>query len=66
MARTGLTAGEDEDGAWSARALSRRGAAANAEADRREAAIADLREAPEGPIAESGPPQELTLTVSVA
>jgi hypothetical protein len=66
MTRTDLKAGQDQDGARSARALSRRGAAANVEADRREAAIADPRETPEGPIAESGPPQQLTLTISAA
>jgi hypothetical protein len=39
---------------------------ANGESDSREAAIADLREALEGLIAEFGPPQALTLTIDVA
>jgi hypothetical protein len=39
---------------------------ANGEGDTPEAAIADLREAVEGLIAEFGAPQELTLTVEVA
>ena len=39
---------------------------ANGEGDTREAAIADLREALEGLIAEFGAPEELTLTVDVA
>ena len=38
----------------------------NGEGDNREAAIADLREALEGLIAEFGAPQELTLTIDVA
>jgi hypothetical protein len=66
MARADLQAGQDEDGVWGARARLRRGAGANGMGDRREAAIADPREAPEGPIAESGPPQELTLTINMA
>jgi predicted RNase H-like HicB family nuclease len=44
----------------------RPGVGANGEGDSREAAIADLREALEGLIAEFGPPLELTLTVDVA
>jgi hypothetical protein len=42
------------------------GVGANGEGDAPEAAIADLREAVEGLIAEFGAPQELTLTVDVA
>jgi predicted RNase H-like HicB family nuclease len=39
---------------------------ANGEGDSREAAIADLREALEGLIAEFDPPQALTLTIDAA
>ena len=44
----------------------RPGVGANGEGDTPDAAIADLREALEGLIAEFGAPQELTLTVDVA
>jgi len=40
--------------------------APNGEGDSREAAIADLREALIGPIAEFDAPDELTLTLDVA
>ena len=59
------TVDHDEDGEWCAHAQLRPGVGANGEGDSREAAIADLREALEGLIAEFGPPQELTLTVDV-
>jgi len=39
---------------------------ANGEGDSRQAAVADLREAREGLIAEFGPPGEQTLTIDVA
>jgi hypothetical protein len=57
---------QDEDGVWCAHAQLRPGVGASGEGGSREAAIADLREALEGLIAEFGPPQELTLTVDVA
>ena len=60
------TAEQDEDGIWCAHAQLRPGVGANGEGDTREAAIADLREALEGLIAEFGAPEELTLTVDVA
>jgi len=60
------TVEQDEDGVWCAHAQLRPGVGTNGEGDSREAAIADLREALEGLIAEFGPPQELTLTVDVA
>jgi predicted RNase H-like HicB family nuclease len=60
------TVEQDEDGIWCAQAQLRPGVGANGEGDSREAAIADLREALEGLIAEFGPPLELTLTVDVA
>ena len=60
------TVDQDEDGVWCAHAQLRPGVGANGEGDSRDAAIADLREALEGLIAEFGPPQELTLSVDVA
>jgi hypothetical protein len=60
------TLDQDEDGVWCAHAQLRPGVGANGEGDTPEAAIADLREAVEGLIAEFGAPQELTLTVDVA
>ena len=60
------TVDQDEDGVWCAHAQLRPGVGANGEGGSREAAVADLREALEGLIAEFGPPQELTLTVDVA
>jgi predicted RNase H-like HicB family nuclease len=56
----------DQDGAWCAHAQLRPGVGANGEGDSREAAIADLRQALDGLIAEFGPPPELTLTIDVA
>ena len=60
------TVEQDEDGVWCADAQLRPGVGANGEGHTREAAVADLREALEGLIAEFGAPQELTLTVNVA
>jgi hypothetical protein len=60
------TVEQDEDGVWCARAQLRPGVGANGEGDSREAAIADLREALIGLIAEFGPPDELTLMLDVA
>lgn len=57
---------QDEDGVWCAHAQLRPGVGANGEGDTPEAAIADLREAVEGLIAEFGASQELTLTVDFA
>jgi predicted RNase H-like HicB family nuclease len=57
---------QDEGGVWCAHAQLRPGVGAHGEGDTPEAAIADLREALEGLIAEFGPPQELTLMVDVA
>ena len=51
---------------WCAHAQLRPGVGAHGDGDTREAAVADLREALEGLIAEFGAPQELTLTVDVA
>ena len=60
------TVEQDEDGVWCAHAQLRPGVGANGEGGTREDAVADLREALEGLIAEFGAPQELTLTVHVA
>ena len=60
------TVDQDEDGVWCAQAQLRPGVGANGEGNGRQAAIADLREALQGLIAEFGPPQELTLAVDVA
>ncbi len=57
---------QDEDGVWCAHAQLRPGVGAHGEGTTREEAVADLREALEGLIAEFGVPQELTLTVDVA
>jgi len=56
----------DEDGVWCAHAQLRPGVGAHGEGDSAESAVADLREALAGLIAEFGVPQELTLTVEVA
>jgi len=48
------TVEQDEDGIWCARAQRRPGVGAHGEGDSREAAIADLREALIGLIAEFG------------
>ncbi|MDA8074220.1 MAG: hypothetical protein M0Z40_03110 [Actinomycetota bacterium] len=60
------TVEQDEDGVWCARAQLRPGVGAHGEGENPEAAVADLREALEGLIAEFGAPQELTITVDVA
>ena len=60
------TVDQDEDGVWCAHAQLRPGVGANGEGDSPEAAVADLREALTGLIAEFGIPDELTLTVDVA
>ena len=57
---------QDEDGVFCAHAQLRPGVGANGEGATAEAAVADLREALEGLIAEFGVPQELTLMVNVA
>jgi hypothetical protein len=60
------TVEQDKDGVWCAHAQLRPGVGANGEGDSREAAIADLREALIGLIAEFGVPDELTLMLDVA
>ena len=60
------TVEQDEDGVWCAHAQLRPGVGANGEGDTLDAAVADLREALEGLIAEFGAPDELTLMVDVA
>jgi predicted RNase H-like HicB family nuclease len=60
------TVEQDEDGVWCAHAQLRPRVGANGEGDTPEAAIADLREALVGLIAEFGAPDELTLTLDVA
>jgi predicted RNase H-like HicB family nuclease len=60
------TVEQDEDGIWCAHAQLRPGVGANGEGDTAEAAVADLRQALEGLVAEFGAPDELTLTVDVA
>jgi predicted RNase H-like HicB family nuclease len=60
------TVEQDDDGVWWAHAQIRPGVGANGEGYSREAAIADLREALIGLIAEFGAPDELTLTLDVA
>ena len=60
------TVGQDEDGVWCAHAQLRLGVGAHGEGNSREAAIADLREALIGLIAEFGVPDELTLMLDVA
>jgi predicted RNase H-like HicB family nuclease len=57
---------QDETGFWTASAHLRPGVAAFGEGETREEAIADLRVALEGLIAEVGVPDELTLTLNVA
>lgn len=57
---------QDEDGVWCAHAQLRPGLGAHGEGETRQAAIADLREALTGLIAEFGVPEELTLLVDVA
>lgn len=60
------TVGQDEDGVWCAHAQLRPGVGAHGEGDSAAAAVADLRQALEGLIAEFGPPDELAVTVDVA
>jgi predicted RNase H-like HicB family nuclease len=60
------TVEQDENGVFCAHAQLRPGVGANGEGDTPEAAVADLREALEGLIAEFGAPEELTLMVDVA
>ena len=60
------TVEQDEDGVWCAHAQLRPGVRANGEGDNAQAAVADLREALAGLIAEFGAPNELTLMVDVA
>jgi len=57
---------QDEDGVWCASAQLRAGVGAVGDGATPEAAIADLREALEALLAETGPPDELTLTLNVA
>jgi predicted RNase H-like HicB family nuclease len=57
---------QDEDGVWCASAQLRPGVGAVGDGSTPEAAIADLREALEILLAETGPPDELTLTLDVA
>jgi predicted RNase H-like HicB family nuclease len=57
---------QDEDGVWCASAQLRPGVGAVGDGSTPEAAIADLREALEILLAETGPPDELTLTLNVA
>lgn len=56
----------DEDGVWCAHAQLRPGVGAHGDGATPEAAVADLREALAGLVAEFGAPDELTLTVNVA
>jgi predicted RNase H-like HicB family nuclease len=60
------TVEQDEDGVWCAHAQLRPGVGANGEGDSPDSAIADLREALAGLIAEFGVPAELTVMVDVA
>jgi predicted RNase H-like HicB family nuclease len=57
---------QDEDGVWCAHAQLQPGVGGHGEGETAEAAIADLREALAGLIAEFGVPHELTVTVEVA
>ena len=59
------TVEQDENGIWCACAQLRPGVGAHGEGDSREAAIADLREALLGLIAEFGVPDELTLMLDI-
>jgi predicted RNase H-like HicB family nuclease len=60
------TVEQDEDGVWCAHAQLRPGVGANGEGATRAEAVADLREALTGLVAEFGAPEELTLTIDVA
>ncbi|HEX9334478.1 MAG TPA: hypothetical protein VF892_01285 [Pseudonocardiaceae bacterium] len=57
---------QDEDGMWCAHAQLQPRVGAHGEGDTPDAAVADLRAALSGLIAEFGVPQELTLTLDVA
>jgi predicted RNase H-like HicB family nuclease len=57
------TVDQDQDGVWCAHAQLRPGVGANGQGDTLEAAVADLREALAGLIAEFGVPDELTVMV---
>ncbi|RZT13382.1 hypothetical protein EV649_6573 [Kribbella sp. VKM Ac-2569] len=58
-----FTVVQDENGAWCAAAALSSEAFANGEGDTRDAAIADLREAIALLVAETGIPDQLTVTV---
>jgi len=60
------TVKQDEDGVWCAHAQLRAGVGAHGAGDSRDAAIADLREALIGLIAEFGVPDELSLMLDTA
>jgi predicted RNase H-like HicB family nuclease len=60
------TVEQDEDGLWCAHAQLRPGVGANGEGTTADDAVADLREALAGLVAEFGVPDELTLNVDVA
>ena len=60
------TVEQDEDGVWCASAQLRPGVGAVGDGATAAAAVADLREALEALVAETGPPPELTLTLDVA
>ena len=60
------TVEQDEDGLWCAHAQAASGCRRQRCGDNAEAAVADLREALIGLVAEFGAPDELTLTVDVA
>lgn len=60
------TVEQNDGGVWCAHAQLRRGVGAHGEGDSRETAIANLREALIGLIAEFGIPDELTLILDVA
>lgn len=57
---------QDEDGVWCASAQLRPGVGAVGDGPTAEAAVADLRDALQVLLAETGPPHELTLTLDVA
>jgi predicted RNase H-like HicB family nuclease len=57
---------QDEDGVWCASAQLGPGVGAVGDGPTEEAAVADLKEALQALLAETGPPPELTLTFDVA
>jgi predicted RNase H-like HicB family nuclease len=57
---------QDEDGVWCASAQLRPGVGAVGDGPTPEAAVVDLRNALQALLAETGPPDELTLTLDVA